>query len=730
VSANLRPRIACVVSSPKFRIEVFALALMFLLAGSAQAQVSDTCSAPATFHCVYAGNPTTATTFFFDADTAGSSSNTTTTITLGDTVRWFESLANGNFNAHTATSGTCPGGICTHAGTGPGGATTWDFPGGGNMATDTNYDLRFTAAGTYHYFCRPHGAPMQGTVVVNPGSASVSFVSISPGTSTYGQTVTFTASVTSGIVTPTGTVSFFDANTLAFYGSAGINTSTHQAVTTSATIPAGTFSIFAFYGGDSNFNSFSTGTLTLTVNPAGTSTSLAITGPNPTLAGQAASLKATVTNSSTSVTPMGNVTFTDSLGPFATIGLSGGTATWTTSTLPGGTNSITASFNDPGGNFSNSSSSAATQTVEDYQMNISNPFLTATPGQTANYNGHLVALGGFTGSVTLSCGAGAPATCTPSPTPLTPTASPGAPFTVAVQNSSNASFSFNIVGTGGGVPTRQQAVTFVVSNFALGVPNPTTVTVAPGNPSSPTSFTVYSQGGFTGVVNLRCTGGGGAALPAGVTGCNFSQNPVALDASKTISNPVTVTATASTTSAVTLGNNPIEIHGSSAAAPGAPDVVQPVTLTANAGSGTFDVGVFSFGHSNTPDPVMVGGTLEFDVTVKNFTPFCLFCIGSAATTLVVDFDNPVQIISATLPLTSNVCTVSGARVTCTGGTLFRNQSALATIKVVAPFQRTLTATFQVSSTSTDNNPANNVAHDTALIRVRPLARKGLVPKQP
>ena len=726
--ANRRcPRVNCSAQFTyfkKFAIAVVAMALVTLLAGTAQA--GDTCiPQDATFHCVYAGNPTTATTFFYDADTGGSSGNTTTTIQVGDTVRWFESLANATFNAHTSTSGTCSG-ACTHTGTGPGGATLWDFPGSGNMATDTPYDFRFTAAGTYHYFCRPHGSGMQGTVVVNKGTANVVLTS-PPNSSTfiYGQSITFTASVTFSGVTPTGTVNFIDQVSGATLATAG--TSGGVATVAITTVPVGSYAVYASYSGDGNFfASTSVGTQSLTVNPASTSTALVDNGPSPSLAGQNVSFTATVSNSDlTGATPAGNVTFTDTGVPVVTLALSaGGTTTWTTSALAGGSHSITAGFHDPtlpNANFNDSTSSSVSQVVQDYTLSISNPALTTTPGPPGvTYNGTLTAFGGFNTPVALSCAAGGtapPSPCTASPTPLAPTPG-GAPFTVTATSATNFNYNFNIASNGGGL-IRQQPVTLLVSSFSLGNPNPASVTSIQGNPSTPTSFTVSSQG-FTGSVNLKCTGMTNGLLPAGVT-CNFSQNPVALDSGKS----VTVTMTISTTLATPVGSPTIEIHGTSGA-----DVFKSITLNVTSSGTTYDVGVVSpISHANTPDPIAVGGPVEFDVTVQNFTTCPTTCVDTAAVTLVVDVDGPAQVTSAVFQ--SANCGVTGSVVTCTGN-LLRGQQAIAAITVAAPFQRTLTATAQVSSTSADNNPGNNVLQSIppALIRVRPLARKGLVPKQP
>ena len=79
------------------------------------------------------------------------SGSNTTTIQVGDTVRW-----NWVSGSHSTTSGTCSGGNCPRDG-------NWDS-GAGSGRT---FSVRFTQAGTFHYFCTVHGAAMTGVVEVD-----------------------------------------------------------------------------------------------------------------------------------------------------------------------------------------------------------------------------------------------------------------------------------------------------------------------------------------------------------------------------------------------------------------------------------------------------------------------------------------------------------------------------------------------------------------------------------
>ena len=76
----------------------------------------------------------------------------TITVHVGQQVVW----VNNDSAPHTSTSGSCSGGTCTPA---PG----WDS---GTLNPGQSFAFTFTTAGTFTYFCRIHGASLQGTVVV------------------------------------------------------------------------------------------------------------------------------------------------------------------------------------------------------------------------------------------------------------------------------------------------------------------------------------------------------------------------------------------------------------------------------------------------------------------------------------------------------------------------------------------------------------------------------------
>jgi plastocyanin len=78
------------------------------------------------------------------------SNTSTSTIRVGDTIRW--NWTDPNLE-HSSTSGACP--PCSGDG-------TWDS----GIRTAGSFTRVFSQAGTFQYFCIPHGTDMTGTVIV------------------------------------------------------------------------------------------------------------------------------------------------------------------------------------------------------------------------------------------------------------------------------------------------------------------------------------------------------------------------------------------------------------------------------------------------------------------------------------------------------------------------------------------------------------------------------------
>ena len=183
-------------------------------------------------------------------------------------------------------------------------------------------------------------------------ASSTQVVSSDLGSSIYGDSVTFTATVTAatGTGTPSGTVTFYDGDP----STSGVQIGTPQTlvsgsagVSTSGLL-AGSHTIYAVYSGDDRFNG-GFGVVGQDVSQAGSSTSLQLTtGTNPSRFGDSLTFTSTVTSSAG--TPTGIVRFYDGdpsnggtqIGTDQT--LSGGTAAVSTSTLSVGPHTIYAVY--------------------------------------------------------------------------------------------------------------------------------------------------------------------------------------------------------------------------------------------------------------------------------------------------------------------------------------------------------------------------------------------------
>ncbi|MBI4485807.1 MAG: Ig-like domain repeat protein, partial [Acidobacteria bacterium] len=176
-----------------------------------------------------------------------------------------------------------------------------------------------------------------------------------PNPSLYGQSVTFTATVSSSAGTPAGTVTFKDgANTL---GTASLISGVFTFSTSSLSV--GTHSITAEYGGDANYTAGTSAAVTQTVNKADTFTSVTAT-PNPSTYGQSVTFTATVAGSAVTE---GTVTFREGAtvlaGPLALNAV--GQASFSTATLSAGSHTITAEYS--GSANYNPSTGTVSQTV-------------------------------------------------------------------------------------------------------------------------------------------------------------------------------------------------------------------------------------------------------------------------------------------------------------------------------------------------------------------------------
>jgi uncharacterized delta-60 repeat protein len=162
-------------------------------------------------------------------------------------------------------------------------------------------------------------------------TSSVALTS-SPNSSEFGQSVTFTATLTP--ITGTGTITF------TFGGSASVTSTVASGVATyvTNTMPIGETDVTATYSGNANLLVSVSPIYTQTVTKAATSITVT-SAPNSSLVGQMATFTATVSPSAAT----GTVTFTIGI-TNVTASLSSGVATYVTDTLPIGSYTVTATY--------------------------------------------------------------------------------------------------------------------------------------------------------------------------------------------------------------------------------------------------------------------------------------------------------------------------------------------------------------------------------------------------
>jgi len=186
-------------------------------------------------------------------------------------------------------------------------------------------------------------------------AASASTVASNLNPSKFGQSVTFTATVTSPSTVPTGSVVFKSGT--ATLGSIALNNGVAKVTTTS--LKVGTELVTANYQGNNHVLGSTSAALSQVVTQTGTNTVLT-SKPNPAASGQTVTLVAAVSSKIGGSAPTGTVTFLSGATVIGKANLVNGTATFAT-TFSGGIYLITADYS---GNANYIASAATlTQTV-------------------------------------------------------------------------------------------------------------------------------------------------------------------------------------------------------------------------------------------------------------------------------------------------------------------------------------------------------------------------------
>jgi len=309
-------------------------------------------------------------------------------------------------------------------------------------------------------------------------------VASSTATSSYGQSVTFTATISTG---PTGNISFFSNGVE--IGTSAITSGT-TAILTTTNLPGGVDSITAEYAGNSNYNPVTSAPIILTVAKASPTVTVVSSG-SPSAFGASVTFAATVSSSATT----GTLTFYSNNAPIGTANVNQAMAAITTSTLSAGNDVITAQYSGDA-NFNAVTSPAITQVVNKATptVAVASSESPSTYGASVTFTATVTA--GATGNVTFYSN-GVPLGTEPlagDTATLATTALPGGVDHIKALYSGDATYS----------AATSPVITQVV-NKAI----PTIIVATSGSPSepgAPVTFTATMSVGPTGSVTFYVDG--------------------------------------------------------------------------------------------------------------------------------------------------------------------------------------------------------------------------------
>ncbi|WP_421926120.1 Ig-like domain repeat protein [Neoaquamicrobium sediminum] len=460
-----------------------------------------------------------------------------------------------------------------------------------------------------------NAGPQYQNVPRDGGGGTNTTVSAGPNFSQYGQTVTFTATVTpNGAGTPTGTVEFAIGPLGSPVQTGTATLSGNTATYTTNTLPPGSRPYQATYLGDGDFGASSAlSASNHTVTKALTNLLMTVT-PSPSLVGQTVELRAIVTPQFGSHVPTGSVTFTIDGAPQAPTPLDGsGLAVLPTNSLALGSHTISARYT---GDTNHNSTS-----VLPLNHTVNKADTTTVLSSSANPStvGDLVT---FTATVAPTAGGGTPTgtvTFTIDGVPQAATTLNGSgqasvstsslavgPHTIAAQYSgdtnhssstaTNLSQTVNQIATtttlaSGSNPSNVgDSVTFTATVAPVaggGTPTGTVTFTLDGTPQAPVAIDGSGQATFSTA----------ALVPGGRTiGASYSGDVNYVASNDSLTQTVNQIAT---TTALASSANPSSVGDS---------VTFTATVTANAGGGT-PTGTVTFTVDGAPQaPVALNGS--------------------------------------------------------------------------------------------------------------------------
>ena len=598
---------------------------------------------------------------------------TLTAAVAGQSPAYGRPTGNVTFYDGTSILGT----VAIAAGTTSTNAATLFLPSGLGVGTHT---LSAVYGGDTNFFGSTSATISKTVTAV----ASTTQLTASANPVTTGKTVVFTAKVseyTTGTklaTLPTGTVTFSDGSTV--LGTIPLDATGTAQCSTSFTV-AGSHSIVASYSGDSIYSSSST---TLSEMVQATTAMQLTSSANPSVFSQPVTFTAAVTTADpvlssggtpASATVGGTVTFTVDQGTPVSVTLSGGKATFTTSSLGLGTHSVVATY--AGTSLFTASQATVSQLVNQANsvttLSYSGSFVYGQPlTLTAAVAGQSPAYGRPTGNVTFYDG----------------TSILGTVAIVSGTNSINSANAATLslpnglsIGTHtlsavyGGDTNFLGSTSATITKIVTAVASTTQLT-ASANPVT-TGTTVI----FTAKVSQYTTETKLATIPTGTV--TFSDGKtvlgtITLDATGTAQCAAAFTAAGSHTIVASYSGDSIYSSSSTTLA----EMVKATTamqLTSSANPSVFSQPVTFTAAVTTADPVLTSGGTPASATV------------GGTVTFTVDQGTPVSV------------TLSGGKATFTTCSL-----GLGTHSVVAAYAGTSLFTASQATVSQVVNQANSV----------------------
>jgi hypothetical protein len=307
-----------------------------------------------------------------------------------------------------------PGALIPGTVTPIGTATLYDFSGSWSAGTPFAVTpnavgfgtaVALSADGTTAAVGDPNGGLSGGNVTVFSLDATTAATSLSasanPSSASFGAPVTYSATVSAGSGTPTGTVRF----------TAGLTTlctatlSGAKGSCSASNTPLGMGAVFASYAGDANYTPSTVSAPVLITSPPTTQISVA---PTSVTQGATVTYSAIVSPTSGSGTPTGTVAFSTGGTALCTAPLASGSGTCTASNAPVGTDTITGNYSGDSNYSASSSSTSLTVSAPPPSMtHVSVTPTSVTQGATVTYSAKVSPTSGSgtpTGTVAFSTG--------------------------------------------------------------------------------------------------------------------------------------------------------------------------------------------------------------------------------------------------------------------------------------------------------------------------------------